>query len=142
MSEETDTDVQTDAVALGAFVRDRRIELDLSQSEAARRAGVSRRTWCEIEGGQRPRPSALTLNQLDQVLELTEGTLWSMTQQSSVRQADALRQRAINIIKSWTTEELLVFIESQGTETLRSMISKLMELRGEREPVSPRRRAG
>lgn len=46
MSTELDTRVQ-----LGRLVKDRRVAQQLSASEAARRAGVSRMTWTRLERG-------------------------------------------------------------------------------------------
>lgn len=46
---------------LGPLLRTRRLRAQLSQPEAARRAGVSTRLWSETERGQRPHVSATTL---------------------------------------------------------------------------------
>lgn len=72
--------------ALGAFIEERRLYLNLTKSEAAHRAGLSRRTWHEIEAGRvvpgepGPRKWIATrdtrkLKLVEQVLELEPGTL-------------------------------------------------------------------
>ena len=77
------------------FIRQRRTFLDLSRSEAARRAGLSRRTWCDVEDGVRPNAALTTLSQIEQVLQLPEGTLYAMTGHSGNRQLEKIRQKAL-----------------------------------------------
>jgi transcriptional regulator with XRE-family HTH domain len=63
---------------LGAVVRNRREQLKITQSEAARRAGLGRTTWVEIEQGKRPRALPVTLDSIDQALDWEPGTLRSL----------------------------------------------------------------
>jgi len=99
--------------------------MDLTKTEAARRAGVSRRTWHEIEEGQRATSSAETLAQFDQVLGFPEGTLFGMTARSEHLQVESLRQRAIAMVRLMSTDELQVFVESHGAETVQALLAKL-----------------
>lgn len=134
----------SDPVALGAYISQRRIHLDLTKSEAARRAGVSRRTWHEIEDGQRVRSSPQTLALFDQALQLPEGTLYAMTRRSADHRVETLRQRAINLVKLMSTDELNVFVDSGGHETIPQQIAQLqLEVRALRreQGAPPERRA-
>lgn len=135
---------QTSEVAtltLGEYVRERRVALDITKSEAARRAGVSRRTWHEVEEGLRAHSTAVTLAQFDQALQLPEGTLYAMTARSSNYQIEALRQRAIDLVRLMTTGELEAFVRSNGTRTvwdaIQQMERDIAELRGERDAEPP-----
>lgn len=112
-------------MSLGDFIRERRITLDISKAEAARRAGVSRRTWHEVEEGTRSNVTQLTLSQIDQALQLEEGTLWAMTAHSGNRQIESLRQRSIDLIRKMTGDEMQVFLDSEGTGTIRSVLAGL-----------------
>jgi transcriptional regulator with XRE-family HTH domain len=133
-------------VSLGQYIRDRRVALDLTKSEAARRAGVSRRTWHEVEEGQRETSMAVTLNQFDQALQLPEGTLYAMTARSASRQAEALRARAVELVHLMTTDELEFFVESHGHQSVRDMFDQLRadiaELRDAQQALPPRRPDG
>lgn len=117
---------QTDEpVELGRYIAQRRIALDLSKSEAAKRAGVSRRTWHEVEEAQRGSSTALTLAQFDQALQLPEGTLYAMSSKSAHQQTEALRQRAIALVRSMTTNELRDFVDSNGEQSIRDMFAEI-----------------
>lgn len=113
------------ATAIGLMVRERRIALDLTKAEAARRAGVSRRTWHEIEDGQRATSSAETLAQIDQVLDLPEGTLFAMTSRSAHDKIEALRQQAIDLVRLMSSDELQVFVDTHGVETVQTLLARL-----------------
>jgi transcriptional regulator with XRE-family HTH domain len=117
------------------------VALDITKSEAARRAGVSRRTWHEVEEGLRAHSTAVTLAQFDQALQLPEGTLYAMTARSSNYQIEALRQRAIDLVRLMTTGELEAFVRSNGTRTvwdaIQQMERDIAELRGERDAEPP-----
>jgi transcriptional regulator with XRE-family HTH domain len=66
----------TDPVTpLGEIIEQRRLELGLTKSEAARLAGVSRGTWHEVEAGRRTNMLADTLNLFDKALGWERGTL-------------------------------------------------------------------
>ena len=130
-------------MSLGEYIRDRRVALDITKSEAARRAGVSRRTWHEVEEGQRTASTAVTLSQFDQALQLPEGTLYAMTARSTSQRTEGLRQRAAELVRAMTTEELEAFVESNGIHTVRDMFDQLRadiaELRSEQPTARPRR---
>jgi transcriptional regulator with XRE-family HTH domain len=110
----------------GQIIHDRRVFLDLSKNEAARRAGVSRRTWHEIEEGRRLRVSELTLRQIDQILGFEEGTLWATMKPANQPSIEALRTEAIGLLRMMTAPELRDFIEDcQGTSTLRAEVAAM-----------------
>lgn len=110
---------------IGEFIRERRLALDLTKSEAAQRAGVARRTWHDIEDDKRT-ATELTLRQFDQALQLPEGTLWAMTAQSANQQIEALRQRAVTIVYGMTTGRLQEFVEtSGGVDSLRAELQAI-----------------
>lgn len=60
---------------LGEVIEDRRQQLGLTKSKAARLAGVSRGTWHEVESGKRTHMLADTLNLFDKALGYERGTL-------------------------------------------------------------------
>lgn len=131
----TTTSLDGTAKAIGETIRDARLTKDLSKSEAARRAGVSRRTWHEIEEGTRPASSAETLVLFDQVLGFPDGTLFAMTGRSANAHIEGLRQRAIDLVKLMSGDELEAFVDSNGAQTVTSMIAgvehELAELRAQ-----------
>lgn len=115
---------------IGAFIHAKRVGLDLSKSEAASRAGVSRRTWHEIEEGQRPGPSARTLAQLDEVLGLAPGTLFAMSTKGASFEIEQLRQRAAALISTLGLVELQTLVEQAedvAAGDFRSDIAKLRD---------------
>lgn len=57
------------------MIEERRLQLGLTKSEAARLAGVSRGTWHEVESGKRVNMLADTLNLFDKALGYERGTL-------------------------------------------------------------------
>lgn len=113
------------AESIGEYVRERRLALDLTKAEAARRAGVSRRTWHEVEEGTRPTSSAETLSLFEQVLDIPPGTLFAMTPKSEHARVEALRARAVALVRLMSTDELELFVESHGVDTLQSMLRQL-----------------
>lgn len=131
----TTTSLDGIAKAIGEQIRDARLRADLTKAEAARRAGVSRRTWHEIEEGTRPASSAETLVQFDQVLGFPEGTLFAMTARSTSIRIEGLRQQAIDLVKLMSSDELETFVSSKGAQTVQSMIAgierELIELRSQ-----------
>jgi transcriptional regulator with XRE-family HTH domain len=55
---------------IGDYVKDRRKDLGLDKSEAAARAGVSKRTWEDIEDGDDPNLSDATLIRVAKAMRL------------------------------------------------------------------------
>jgi transcriptional regulator with XRE-family HTH domain len=121
----TTTHLGGTASAIGLTIRERRIALDLTKAEAARRAGVSRRTWHEIEDGLRATSSAETLAQMDQVLGLPEGTLFAMTARSAHDRVEALRSQAIELVRLMSSDDLQAFVDSRGADTVQTLLGKL-----------------
>lgn len=116
---------------IGALIHAQRVRLDLSKSEAASRAGVSRRTWHEIEEGQRPGPTAQTLSLFDQVLELEPGTLFAMSTKGANREIEQLRQRAAALISTLGLIELQTLVEQAEDAAAGDMRLALASLRGD-----------
>ena len=79
----TATRLESDEI--GAMIRRARLAKDMTKADAARAAGVSRRTWHEIEEGQRVGTTARTLACFDQALGFDEGTLWALTSRPAER---------------------------------------------------------
>lgn len=103
---------------LPRFIRERRVALDLSQAEAARRAGVSRRTWAEVESGVRTTSTALTLAQFDQALQLPEGTIWRMTAAHAVNRAEHVKKQVMDLVRTMSLEEQEYLLAHRGTESI------------------------
>lgn len=70
---------QVNQPTLGEIIEERRLQLGLTKSEAARLAGVSRGTWHEVETGKRANMLADTLNLFDKALGYERGTLRQAT---------------------------------------------------------------
>jgi transcriptional regulator with XRE-family HTH domain len=121
----TTTQLGGTASAIGLTIRERRIALDLTKAEAARRAGVSRRTWHEIEDGLRSTSSAETLGLIDQVLGLPDGTLFAMTARSAHDKVEALRAQAIEMVRLMSSDELQTFVDCHGADTVQTLLGKL-----------------
>ena len=139
MGNVTTTQLGGAASAIGLTIRERRIALDLTKAEAARRAGVSRRTWHEIEDGLRSTSSAETLGQIDQVLDLPEGTLFAMTARSAHDKVEALRTQAIELVRLMSSDELQVFVDTHGSETVQTLLARLdASIEGLRRDVAKR----
>jgi transcriptional regulator with XRE-family HTH domain len=124
----TATNIDTRA-AIGEFIHRRRLALDITKSEAARRAGVSRRTWHEIEEGQRSMSSAETLALLDQALQQEEGTLYGMTSKPLDKRVEQLRRQAVDLISSLSLAELELAVDTMTTSSAGSIRADLDELR-------------
>jgi transcriptional regulator with XRE-family HTH domain len=87
------------------MVRRRRIELGLSQADAAKQAGISRRTWSEIELGHRS-GSKETLDAMTAVLQLPDSALEvSVVPLSADAELVALRRQVIEMVGTLTLEE-------------------------------------
>jgi transcriptional regulator with XRE-family HTH domain len=91
---------------LSQLVRQRRKQLGLSQTQAATRAGISRRAWSEIELDHRP-GAPETLAKIDVALELPEGSLLALRVQPADQGLAAIRQELVTMINTLTTREEL-----------------------------------
>jgi transcriptional regulator with XRE-family HTH domain len=69
--------------SLGSTMRERRKQLGLNISAAARVAGLSRGTWHEIETGRRTNPDPATHLRIDKALDWTPGTAQHMQHPTS-----------------------------------------------------------
>lgn len=114
---------------LANFVRNRRVELDLTKAEAARRAGVSRRTWNEVEYGHRTTSSAVTLSQFDQALQLKEGTLFAMSADAVLVRVRALRAEMLERVRKMSAEQMESFLT--GTSTATAAVEEVVRLNAE-----------
>lgn len=125
------------AQAIGHVIHERRVALDMTKTAAAERAGVSRRTWHEIEAGTRPASTAETLALFDQALQLPIGTLYAMTGKSASARIEDLRRQAIDLIRQMSGDDLEAFVGSQGSDsvlsTLRRLEADVAELRSRSE---------
>lgn len=65
--------------SLSEMIEERRLQLGLTKSQAARLAGVSRGTWHEVESGKRTNMLADTLNLFDKALGYERGHLRKAT---------------------------------------------------------------
>jgi transcriptional regulator with XRE-family HTH domain len=107
---------------LGTVVRNRREQLKITQSEAARRAGLGRTTWIEIEQGKRPQALPATLDRIDEALEWEPGTLRSLLGRTTPGAANyayastnALRQELIafsSTLSGAQVEQVVRFIHT------------------------------
>lgn len=137
--------------SLGDIIRERRLTIGLTKSEAARRAGVSRGTWHDVESGRRSNMLADTLNLFDQALGLPRGTLRNagrpgepinmelehggghvIEQLKHVADDDALRLQLVQYVMTMPTSDLrrlAVFIgtgSAAGQEWLRAELHQIM----------------
>ena len=64
-----------DWVALGLYIRARRIDLDVRQADIAKQVGVSTKTIKKLEAGQQTRYEVGTLTKVEQALLLPRWTL-------------------------------------------------------------------
>src|SRR5208283_1678749 len=62
------------ATNFGQFLKEKRLALDLSLREFARRVGVQPSNYCNVEAGVLPPPPADTLEKLAKALGLKKGT--------------------------------------------------------------------
>src|SRR4029453_2636957 len=123
----TNTPLDGVAKAIGDEIREARVRLDMTKAEAARRAGVSRRTWHEIEEGTRVASSAETLALFDQVLGFDDGHLFSMTSRSATARIETLRRQGREILKLMSSDELQAFVETEGRETINSQLADMRQ---------------
>jgi transcriptional regulator with XRE-family HTH domain len=110
------------AEAVGATIRQARIGLDQTKADCARAAGLSRRTWHELEEGQRLTTTVETLTQIEDVLGLEPGALYRMTGEPQYAEAEALRARAWEILQRWSVDDLQHWIETEGVESFRASV--------------------
>jgi transcriptional regulator with XRE-family HTH domain len=87
-------------------IRLRREQLDLNQTTAADQAGLSRRTWNEIENGHR-RPKADTLARIEAVLVMPEGSLAALEVVQPTDELMALRRELVDMVQLLSTREEL-----------------------------------
>ena len=124
------------ASMVGETIREARIGRDLNKADAARAAGLSRRTWHEVEEGQRTTTTVETLTQIEDVLGLEPGSLFAMTGTPQLARAEQLRSRALDIVRRMSGDELEVFVASEGAETLRAkLLAEMADLRAQIEEV-------
>lgn len=94
---------------LASIIRERRLELGLSKSAAARKAGVDRGTWHDIENGTRTNMQPVTLNQIDVALDWEVGHLRRLARPLDSPQDDVeeqLRRKLIALAGSLSGDKL------------------------------------
>jgi transcriptional regulator with XRE-family HTH domain len=88
-------------------IRRRRAQLGVSQIEAARMAGISRRTWGQIELGHRVGNKA-TLYKIAEALQLPPESLWSaVITEDAADDLGEIRRELIAMVKQLTTRDEL-----------------------------------
>lgn len=87
-------------------IRLRREQLDMTQTVAAQQAGLSRRTWNEIENGHR-RPKPETVTAIETVLSMPAGTLAGLEAAQPTDELVALRRELVDMVNLLGTREEL-----------------------------------
>jgi transcriptional regulator with XRE-family HTH domain len=85
------------------LIEERRHLLGLSKSEAARRAGINRGTWHEVEIGTRTNIMPDTLNQIEAALEWAPGTLYTLLNPQSADVVISQPDGTVTIVEGKTT---------------------------------------
>lgn len=102
------------ASLLATFVRERRLELGLSIAGAARKAGVDRGTWYDIESGTRTNMLPATLNRIDKALDWELGHLRRLARPLEGQEGDyedQLRRKLIAFAGSLSVTQLQSAVE-------------------------------
>jgi transcriptional regulator with XRE-family HTH domain len=112
---------------IGTTIRDARLALKLSKTDAALKARISRRTWHEIEAGTRTSSTAETLAAIDRALGFRPGTLFAMTAQAADAETESLLAEAIEIVRRMSGDraELEAFVRSEGRETVHARLDAM-----------------
>lgn len=113
--------------SLGEIIKERRLELGLTKSEAARRAGVSRGTWHEIEADRRAQMLAGTLALFDSALSLERGTLRRLSTRGQRPGADLLFEAEVPTTKTLIahshTPDVEIYTTDNATAWRRRLVS-------------------
>lgn len=117
------------------LIHRRRTELGISQDEAAKRAGIARRTFQEVESGQR-RPMVRTLFKLDTALGLEPGDLAALDTEPDDPALAPIVNELVGMIRSFTGRTTL------ETARIQLMRLRLAELEGEPDDGSRPATAG
>jgi transcriptional regulator with XRE-family HTH domain len=113
---------------IGKAVRQRRVHLRLSQAAAAQKAGVSRRTWSEIELGHR-RCTERTLAGVEMALELPPGALAELRPAPApVDDVVPLQRRLVELIPTLSRTELQEVLKDILRRRLAGLESEIQEL--------------
>lgn len=130
------------ALELGEVIRNRREQLKLSQVAAAKRAGISRSTWIELEAGVRPEPQSSTLDRIDTALDWKPGTLRSLVGRTTpavdnylYATTNANRQRLVaysTTLSAVQIEQVLAFVDDMvGLGVEPNIYDQISHLRAE-----------
>lgn len=97
----------TGSEALASFVRETRAALGLSQSEAARKASISKTTWQNVEAGGGLAMRQLTAHAIARTLGVDPNTLLRLrdgvTTLSEVRRVTRSREEILGMIAQYAT---------------------------------------
>jgi transcriptional regulator with XRE-family HTH domain len=137
-------DRPTGAAALARFVRECRTVLGMSQSEAARKSGISKTTWQNVEGGGGLAMRHLTAVAIARTLGVESDVLLQLrdgvTTLDAVRQSTRSREEVMAAIAQYATwlrvDDLLVLEEAAQ---VRAELRRLQRTRdgGTRHPDAP-----
>ncbi len=94
------------ASAIAAEIRRRRNVLQLSQTAAALKADLARKTWMAIENGKR-RASPETLAKIERVLEMPTGSLGAFSVVQPTEEMAAMKRDLLGMIDILVTPEEL-----------------------------------
>jgi transcriptional regulator with XRE-family HTH domain len=126
MSTKTTTTPATNAASLiGNTIREARERLGLTKTEAALSAHISRKTWHELEAGVRDAPHRPTLQRVEQALDMEPGTLYAMSGTAANAEVEALRQRAVRLVRIMSSDELVEVIDRFGPDATAREIAEL-----------------
>lgn len=107
-------------------VRQRRVQLGLSQAAAAEQAGVVRRTWYEVELGHR-RGSDGTLERIAAVLKMPPGSLHAI---DAAERASGGEQRMPSELHAELVAMIHDLTAEEGTQLKRDLLRRRMERLG------------
>lgn len=123
----------TPEVDLSTYIEARRKHLGLTKVDAADIAGVSRRTWNEVEAGARAHPSPATLARMDRALGIREGTLYALSSRSRFDRIEQLRRAAAYLFRTMSTTDFAELLETHPNvhETIEALVAEAERVRRE-----------
>lgn len=104
-----------------------RKQLRLTQADAAHLAGISRRTWSDVELGVR-RSSDATLDKIDVALKQEPGTLRALSSEPSHEDLKAMHRELVDMVAKITDREqlrdVLKFVTQQQLDALKARLAE------------------
>jgi transcriptional regulator with XRE-family HTH domain len=96
----------TAAETIARTVRQRRTQLGLTQGEAAGLAGLSRRSWSQIELGRREGRDS-TLVAVEEAIQLPAGSLLALRREPRDNELAVLKRQLVDMIHELTSVQLV-----------------------------------